>query len=111
MNLPFPSIRNPTFFNFNFGDGINATGPCQVHTYRHAGIYDVILTVMKNDAAHAAMVGNSSVRTVLIVVQPSTLIPHVRAGFGKEGGEVFFRTVRPEEAEDASLLHRDAERR
>jgi PKD repeat protein len=62
------STGNPTFFNYDFGDGINMTGPNQVHIYRQTGTYNVTLTVMKNDAASGMFVANSSVRTGLIVV-------------------------------------------
>jgi PKD repeat protein/outer membrane protein assembly factor BamB len=62
------SIGNPTFFNYDFGDGINMTGPDQVHQYRYPGIYNVTLTVLKNDPASGVFVGNSSVRTGLVVV-------------------------------------------
>jgi outer membrane protein assembly factor BamB len=62
------STGNPTFFNYDFGDGINMTGPNPVHTYRRPGIYNVTLTVMKNDAANGVFVANSSVLSGLIVV-------------------------------------------
>jgi parallel beta-helix repeat protein len=62
------SSGDPSFYNYDFGDGINATGKDQVHTYRYPGIYNVTLTVLKNDAANRMMVANSSVRTGLITV-------------------------------------------
>ncbi|HTY14171.1 MAG TPA: PKD domain-containing protein, partial [Methanoregulaceae archaeon] len=70
LNVTFTdnSIGNPTFFNYDFGDGINMTGPYQVHTYRYPGVYNVTLTVFKNDPASGMFVGNSSVQTGLIVV-------------------------------------------
>ena len=62
------SLGNPAFFNYNFGDGINMTGPNPVHTYHQPGVYTVTLTVLKNDAANGTIVGNSSVQTGLIAV-------------------------------------------
>jgi PKD repeat protein len=62
------STGSPTFYNYDFGDGINLTGPNPIHTYRHPGNYSVTLTVMKKDAANGAMVSNSSVRKDYIVV-------------------------------------------
>ncbi len=60
---------NPTFYSYNFGDGINLTGPNPVHTYLNPGTYTVTLTVMKNDIANGSMVSNSSVRKDFIVVR------------------------------------------
>ncbi len=63
------SSGNPTFYNYNFGDGVNMTGPNPVHTYRYPGNYTVTLTVMKKDASSGLMVGSTSVRKDLIVVK------------------------------------------
>ena len=63
------STGNPTFYNYDFGDGVNMTGPNPVHKYRYPGNYSVTLTVMKNDASYGSMVANSSVRNDYIVVQ------------------------------------------
>jgi parallel beta-helix repeat protein len=63
------STGDPTFYNYDFGDGANMTGPNPVHTYRYSGNYTVRLTVMKNDAANGSMVANSSVRQDYIVIQ------------------------------------------
>jgi PKD repeat protein len=63
------STGNPTFYTYDFGDGINMTGPNPVHTYRQPGNYTVTLTVMKKDPANGTMVSNSSVRKDFIVVQ------------------------------------------
>lgn len=64
------STGNPTFYNYDFGDGANATGRNPVHTYRFPGVYNVTLTVLKNNAANVSVVGNSSVRYGLIMVSP-----------------------------------------
>jgi outer membrane protein assembly factor BamB len=63
------STGNPTYYNYDFGDGVNMTGPDQVHTYRYPGNYTVTLTVMKNDASSGTIVANSSIRADYIVVQ------------------------------------------
>ena len=62
------STGNPTFYSYDFGDGINMTGPNPVHTYRQPGNYTVSLTVMKNDPGNGTMVSNSSVRKNFIIV-------------------------------------------
>jgi len=62
------STGSPTFFNYDFGDGINATGKNQVHTYRHAGVYNVTLTVLKNDGNSGSVISNVSVQNGLVVV-------------------------------------------
>ena len=59
---------NPTFYNYDFGDGVNMSGPNTVHTYRYNGTYTVTLTVTKNNPANGMIAGNSSVRRNLIVV-------------------------------------------
>ena len=64
------STGNPTLYNYDFGDGTNATGKNQVHTYRFPGVYNVTLTVLKNNAANGSVVGNTSVRDGLITVSP-----------------------------------------
>ena len=62
------SAGNPTFYNYDFGDGVNMTGPNPVHTYRYPGNYTVILSVMKNDVSNGTIVGNASIQKNLIVV-------------------------------------------
>jgi PKD repeat protein len=66
------STGSPTFFNYDFGDGINATARNPVHTYKFPGTYNVTLTVMKNDARNGAFVSNVSVRKNLVSVRPVT---------------------------------------
>jgi PKD repeat protein len=66
------SSGNPTYYNYDFGDGVNTTGPNAVHTYHNNGTYTVTLTVMKNNPATGSMVGNSSVRKNLIIVGPNS---------------------------------------
>ena len=63
------SSGNPTFYHYNFGDGISMTGPNPEHTYRYPGTYTVTLMVMKMDASSGSMVGNSVVKKDLIVVK------------------------------------------
>ena len=60
------STGNPTFYNYDFGDGVNTTGPDPVHTYRYHGNYTVTLTVLKNDLSSGSMVSNVSVQKDLI---------------------------------------------
>lgn len=62
------STGSPTFFNYDFGDGANMTGPNPAHTYRYPGNYTVTLTVIKSDAVNSTLVSNSSVRKDFIIV-------------------------------------------
>ena len=62
------STGTPTYQNFDFGDGINATGKNPVHTYQFPGTYNVTLTVLKNDVSNGSVVSNVSVQNGLIRV-------------------------------------------
>jgi PKD repeat protein len=70
MNVTFSdrSSGNPTSYMYDFGDGINTTGPNPVHSYRDPGNYTVTLTVMKNDPVNGTMVNNVTVYKDLITV-------------------------------------------
>jgi PKD repeat protein len=63
------SSGDPTFYNYDFGDGVNITGPNPVHTYRYPGTYTVTLTVLKNDAATGTIASDSFIQKELVVVQ------------------------------------------
>ena len=63
------SSGNPTFYTYDFGDGVNMTGPNPVHTYRFPGVYNVTLTVLKNDINNGSMVSNASVQKNCIDVR------------------------------------------
>jgi len=62
------SSGDPTRFNYNFGDGVNSTIKNPVHTYRHSGVYNVTLTVLKYDLMNGSVMSDSFKRTALIVV-------------------------------------------
>ena len=64
------STGSPTYQNFDFGDGSNATGNNPVHTYQFPGTYNVTLTVLKNDVNSGLIVSNVSVQNGLIRVDP-----------------------------------------
>ncbi len=64
------STGSPTYLNFDFGDGSNATGQNPVHTYQFPGTYNVTLTVLKNDVGSGFIVSNVSVQNGLIRVNP-----------------------------------------
>ncbi len=63
------STGYPVFYNYDFGDGVNVTGPNPDHTYRNPGTYTVTLTVMKQDAANGTLAIDSFIQKDLIVVQ------------------------------------------
>jgi PKD repeat protein len=63
------SSGNPTYYNYDFGDGVNITEQNPVHSYRYPGTYTVTLTVLKNDAATGTIAGDSFIQQDLIVVE------------------------------------------
>ena len=63
------STGNPTFYSYDFGDGLSITGSSPVHTYSHPGTYTVTLTVVKNDASTGSVISDTFVQDDLIVVQ------------------------------------------
>ena len=62
------STGNPTYYNYDFGDGLNGTGKNPLHTYRFPGAYNVTLSVFKSDSNSGTTISNVSVRTGMIVV-------------------------------------------
>lgn len=66
------STGNPAFYNYDFGDGVNVTGPEPSHTYRLPGTYNVTLTVTKFDAVNGTVVMDQLTRNGLIVVSAKT---------------------------------------
>jgi PKD repeat protein len=69
VNFTDRSSGSPTQWNYDFGDGVNMTVPNPVHIYRFPGVYNVTLTVLKNDAVNGTMVTNSSIKNNFVVVQ------------------------------------------
>jgi PKD repeat protein len=63
------STGNPGFFNYDFGDGTNSTDKNPVHTYRFPGVYDVTMSILKNDVSTGSVISDVSVQNDLIVVQ------------------------------------------
>lgn len=66
------SIGDPIRYNYNFGDGVNASGPNPAHTYRNPGVYNVTLTVLKYNPATGLVVSDSNARGGLIIVSNTT---------------------------------------
>ena len=62
------SFGSPIRFMYDFGDGVNKSGPNPVHTYRYPGVYNVTLTVLKNDMSTGLVISNASVQKDLITV-------------------------------------------
>jgi PKD repeat protein len=63
------STGSPTYWNYDFGDGINATGKNQVHTYRFPGVYNVTMLILKSDINKGTILSNASVQKGLITVK------------------------------------------
>jgi len=62
------SLGEPTRFNYNFGDGAQASGPNPVHTYKYPGTYSITLTVTKYDPVTNAVISNSTTKTNVVTV-------------------------------------------
>ncbi len=55
-------IGSPTRYNYDFGDGVNVSGPNPGHTYRFPGTYVIKLTVTKYDAKTNSIASNSTTK-------------------------------------------------
>ena len=53
------SVGSPTRYNYNFGDGVNATGPNPSHTYRFPGTYSITLTITKLDKTTGSVISST----------------------------------------------------
>ena len=62
------STGSPSYLNFDFGDGFNATGKNPVHLYQYPGVYNVTLTVLRNGGINGSVISNSSVQNGMIIV-------------------------------------------
>ncbi len=63
------STGGPVFLNYDFGDGMNATGKNPVHTYRFPGVYNVTLSIFKPDSNSGSVLSSVSVQRNLVVVR------------------------------------------
>jgi PKD repeat protein len=62
------STGNPTLMVYNFGDGVNITGPNPVHTYKYPGIYTITLSVMKYNPVSNSIISSVATKTNIITV-------------------------------------------
>ncbi len=62
------SSGSPTYLNYNFGDGFNATGKNPVHIYRFPGVYNVTLSIYKFDSTSGSMRSDVVVKKDLVEV-------------------------------------------
>ena len=60
------STGNPTRFMYDFGDGVNVSGPTPVHTYRYPGTYNITLTITKYNSTTNSIMGVSTTKTNVI---------------------------------------------
>jgi parallel beta-helix repeat protein len=63
------STGNPARINYDFGDGVNATDPNPVHTYRYPGVFTVTQTLIRFVPDGGTTIINSSVQENLVTVQ------------------------------------------
>jgi len=71
------SVGNPTRFTYDFGDGVNVTGPNPVHTYKLPGTYTITLTVTKYNATMNSIMSSVAVKPNAITVTGVTKVPLV----------------------------------
>jgi PKD repeat protein len=77
------SLGNPTWYNYNFGDGINMTGPNPSHMYRFPGTYTITLTIMKFDRKIGSVISSSTTKKNVITVGTIPFVAPV-AGFSAD---------------------------
>ena len=69
------SIGNPTRFMYDFGDGVNVTGPNPVHTYRFPGVYTITLTITKYNTTTNSVMSSAATKTNVITVNSVPVCP------------------------------------
>ncbi len=62
------SIGNPTYWNYDLGDGTYMTGPNPVHTYRFPGVYTINLSIMKYNTTTHSMMGSTTTKPGIVTV-------------------------------------------
>ena len=71
------SIGDPDRYMYNFGDGVNVSGPNPVHTYRFPGVYTITLTIMKYNTTTNSMMSSPMTKTNVITVNSIPFISPV----------------------------------
>lgn len=66
------SVGNPYSFYYDFGDGVNVTGPNPAHTYRYPGVYTITLTIIRLDPVTNSVLSSSMVKTNAITVNKAS---------------------------------------
>lgn len=69
------SIGNPTWLVYDFGDGINATGPNPVHIYQFPGVYTITLSIMKYNTTSYSVMGSVATKPNVITVNSIPVVP------------------------------------
>jgi PKD repeat protein len=67
------STGGPSRYNYDFGDGVNVSGPNPRHTYRLPGTYLIKLTVTKYDATTNSIASSSTTKGVTVSRVPFIL--------------------------------------
>jgi len=71
------SIGNPTWLVYDFGDGINVTGPNPVHIYQFPGVYTITLSIMKYNTSSYSVMGSVARKPNIITVSSVPIIPPI----------------------------------
>ncbi|MEI6842736.1 MAG: PQQ-binding-like beta-propeller repeat protein, partial [Methanomicrobiales archaeon] len=71
------SVGNPTTLVYDFGDGINVTGPNPTHTYRFPGVYTITLSIMKYNTTTYSIMGSTATKPNAITVNSVPVVPLV----------------------------------
>ena len=71
------SIGKPSMIIYDFGDGVNVTGPNPVHSYKFPGVYTITQTITKYNATSNSVMSSSVTKTNAVTVNSVPTIPLV----------------------------------
>ena len=62
---------------YDFGDGVNVSGPNPAHTYRFPGVYTITLTITKYNKTTNSVMSSVTTKTNVVTVNRVPVIPLV----------------------------------